>query len=207
MSNKSRMATRVPPALKRLFSSSLRVKALSHFFMHPGESFHVRGLAGILEESAGTLARELANLEAAGVLASRAVGNQKRFSLRKSCPIHDDLRNIFVKTTGAGEELRKALEKLPGVELAFVYGSFASGDAHPDSDIDLMVIGDVSDRELAPSVARVERLLGREVNYTACTRHEAVRSRGGEGDFLHEVFSGSKVLLIGDPDDGLLRAP
>lgn len=200
------MATRVPPALKRLFSSSLRVKALSHFFMHPGESFHVRGIAGILEESAGTLARELTNLEAAGVLASRAVGNQKRYSLCKDSPIHDDLRNIFLKTTGAGEELRKALQKLPGVELAFIYGSFASGDAHPASDIDLMVIGDVSDRKLAPPVARVERLLGREVSYTVYAREEARKRLGRKGDFVHEIFSGRRIVVIGGADDGLFRA-
>ena len=200
------MATRVPPALKRLFSSSLRVNALSHFFMHPGESFHVRGIAAILEESAGTLARELINLEAAGVLASRAVGNQKRYSLCKDSPIHDDLRNMFLKTTGAGEELRKALQKLPGVELAFIYGSFASGEAHPTSDIDLMLIGDVSDRELAPSVARVERLLGREVNYTVYTREEARKRLGRKGDFVHEILSGCRIVVIGEADDGLLRA-
>lgn len=207
MSNGKRSASGVPPALKALFSSKLRVKVLSHFFLHPGESFHVRGIAGVLGGSAGTMARELANLEAAGLLASRAVGNQKHYSLRRNCPIHDDLRNIFVKMTGAGEELRKALEKLSGVELAFIYGSFATGDAHPGSDIDLMVIGDASDRELAPAVARVEKVLAREVNYTVCTRQEATGQRGGPGDFLYEVFSGTKILLIGDPDDGLFRTP
>ena len=67
--------------LKRLFSSRLRVSVLSHFFMNPGESFHIRSLATILSESAGNLARELNNLEEVGLLQSRAVGNQKHFSV------------------------------------------------------------------------------------------------------------------------------
>jgi len=191
--------------LKTLFSSGLRVRALSHFFLHPGEEFHVRGLAAALGESSGNLTRELSNLEQAGLLRSRAVGNQKHYSLLSECPIHDDLRNIVLKMTGAGEELRKALLKLPGIEIAFIHGSFAAGDAHAESDIDVMIIGDVGDRELAPLAAKVEKKLRREVNYTTFTREEAEKRIGKKGDFVHESFSGARALLIGDPNDGLFR--
>lgn len=194
-------------ALKRLFSSGLRVKALSHLFLHPGESFHVRGFAAALGEPAGTVARELANLEKAGILASERVGNQRRYVVRRDCPVCDDLRNIFVKTTGAGDMLRKALEKLRSVELAFIYGSFARGDARPGSDIDLMIVGRASDRELAPVIARVERRIGREINYVVYTRREVAKRNGREGDFVSEVLSGPRIVLVGGEDDGLLGAP
>lgn len=162
--------------LKALFSSRLRVRVLEHFFSHPGEEFYVRRLASTLEASVGSVARELAGLERAGLLVSRRVGNQRHYRLNRECPILDDLRNIFLKTAGAGEELRRALEKVPGVELAFLYGSYASGEAHAGSDLDLMVVGNLSDRDLAPVVARVERRLKREVNYTIFTP-------GGKGRF------------------------
>ena len=191
--------------LKRLFSSTLRVKVLSHFYMHPTEEYHIRGLAEVLGEQAGTLRRELNNLEAAGILCSRRIGNQKSFSLDPTTPIHDDMRNIFLKMTGAGKELKTVLSKLPGVELAFIYGSFAAGDSHADSDIDVMIIGGVSDRELAPAVSRAEKRLRREVNYTTYMRSEAQERIGKKGDFVHEVFSGAKILLVGDLNDGLLR--
>jgi predicted nucleotidyltransferase len=192
--------------LKRLFSSKLRVKVLSNFFLHPGESAHVRGLAGALGEPPGTVARELSNLHQAGVLRSERLGNQKHYSLDEACPILEDLRGMFLKTTSAGEELRKALARLDGVEIAFIYGSFAKGDARDRSDIDLMVVGDVGDRELAPAVARVERRLRREVNYTTYTRAEAAKRLAKRGDFVHEVFSGPRVVLVGRADDRLLRA-
>lgn len=197
----------VPLTLKRLFSSKLRVKVLSHFFFHPGETFHVRRLAAELEESAGSVARELSNLQEAGVLMSKAVGNQKHYSLRKDNPILEDLRNLFLKTSGASAELKSALERMgDGVEVAFLYGSYASGEAHAASDIDLMVIGDVSDRKLAPAVARVERRLKRCINYTLYTRGEAEKRLGKKGDFVHQVFSGPKILLIGNPDNRLLQS-
>lgn len=195
------------PVLKRLFSSGLRVKVLSHFFLHPGESAYVRELAGALGESPGTLTRELTNLQEAGVLRSERVGNQRHYSLDATCPILEDLRRMFLKTTGAGDELRNALVKLGGVELAFIYGSFARGDAHGKSDIDLMVVGDVGDRELAPAVAAVEKRLHREINYTVYTRAEAVKRLGKKGDFIHEVFSGPRIVLIGKAKEENARCP
>ncbi len=195
----------VPSTLKRLFSSKLRVKVLSHFFFHPGETFHVRRLAAELVASPGSVGRELAHLEKAGILTCRTVGNQKRYTLREDSPILDDLRNIFLKTAGAGAELRAALQKIAGIELVFIYGSYVSGEAHAASDIDLMVIGDVTDRDLAPTVARVERRLKRQIDYALYTRSEAEQRVKAKGEFVREVLLGPKIVLIGSPDDRLLR--
>lgn len=190
--------------LKRLFSSKLRVSVLSHFFMNPGESFHIRSLATILGESAGNLARELNNLEEAGLVQSRAVGNQKHFSLQEDSPILEDLRNLFLKTVGASGEIRDVLGKMNGIELAFIFGSFASGEAHGSSDIDVMIIGNVSDRDLATLMAEIEGRLHREINYMIFSRKEAEKRIKHGGDFLHEVFRGPRIILIGQSDDGLL---
>lgn len=194
------------PLLKQLFSSNLRIKVLSHFYAHPGESFHVRGLASAIEESAGTVGRELSNLERVGVIVSSWVGNQRHFSVEEKSPIHDELRSLFLKTTGAGAIIGSEIEKLGGIELVFIYGSFATGEAHANSDIDLMVVGNISEKKLAPSMARAERNLGRDVNYTLFTRTEVEERIGHEGDFVHEVFQGPKIVLLGRADDRLLGA-
>lgn len=186
----------VPLTLKLLFSSKLRVKILSHFFFHPGESYYVRRLASELGEHVGVVGRELKNLEKAGILTSRPLGNQKHYSPEQRSPVHDELRNIFLKTSGASAELRDALGKRNDIESAFIYGSYASGEAHANSDIDLMVIGDVLDRQLAPMIARVERRVGREINYSLYTRREIDERTGKKGDFVHEVFSGPKIVII-----------
>jgi len=196
---------KIPPILKYLFSSKLRVKVLSHFFSHPGESFYIRQLTSVLEGPVGTVARELSHLEKTGILKNERIGKQKHYSIRKDFPIVEDLRNIFLKTTGVGAKLKTTFEKLPGVELAFIYGSYASGEATAKSDIDIMIIGDASDREVAPAIARIERHIKREINYTIYARHEAEKRLGESGDFIHEVFTGPKILLVGDANDRLLQ--
>lgn len=192
-----------PTDLKRLFSSNLRIKVLSHFFFHPGESFHVRHLASLLDEPAGTLTRELTNLAEVGILHLEPVGNQKRFSINRRHPFIDDLRNIFLKTTGASSELKSLFQTLPGVEIAFIFGSYVTGEASATSDLDVMVVGKVSDREIAPLVAIVERRLSRPVNYVLYPRHEIGSRLGKVGDFINEVFRGPNILLKGSNDDPL----
>lgn len=195
----------VPLTLKYLFSSRLRVEILSHFFFHPGQEFHVRGLASELDGSTGTVGRELTRLEKAGILSSLRVGNQKRYGLSQDCPIIEELKGIFLKTAGASAELHNALTNTPGVELAFIYGSYASGEANASSDIDLMVVGRASDRQLAPLVARVERRLKREINYILYGRDELEKRLSEKGGFVQQVLSGAKILLIGSVDDRLFR--
>src|SRR5947208_163509 len=53
----------VPPALKALLGSAGRAKLLAHFLLHPGEAFHTRELARLLDESPGSLLRDLRRLE------------------------------------------------------------------------------------------------------------------------------------------------
>lgn len=196
----------IPLTLKYLFSSKLRVRVLSHFFFHPGEDFYIRHMASIIKEPPGTLTRELSHLEKAGILKHELIGKQKHYSLRKDSPIIFDLRSIFLKTSGAGAELKAALGKIPDIELAFIYGSYASGESAATSDIDLMIIGEATDREVAPAVAHIERRLNREINYTIYTRSETEKRLGQKGDFVHEVLSGPRIMLIGKADDRLLKA-
>ncbi len=191
--------------LKQLISSNLRVRVLEHFFFHPGEEFYVRQLASALDEPPATVGRELSHLEDVGILASRPIGNQRHYRLNENCPILDDLRNIFLKTSGASAELANSLRKFSGVDIAFIYGSYASGEATPASDLDVMIVGKVPDRELAPAVARVERKLGREINYTVYSREELKKRLGKAGDFVHEVFAGPRIMLVGTEDDELLE--
>jgi len=192
--------------LKTLFSSELRIGILSHFFFHPGETIHVRGLADFLDEPAGTVARELAKLEKGGFLRSHAVGNQKHFSLDEDNAILEDLRNIFLKVSGAGSALKAGLEGVPGVEIAFIFGSYAEGRANTYSDLDLMVVSGADEKTLAPIIAGIEGRLGRPINYVLYPRDEVVSRLGRKGDFVHEVFSGRRLLLIGKENDPLLKA-
>ena len=69
-----------------------------------------------------------------------------------------------------------------------------------------MIVGSVDERILAPTIAGIEGRLGRPVNYVLYPRDEVEERIGREGDFIHEVFTGKRLLLKGKDDDPLFEA-
>lgn len=184
--------------LQALFSSRVRVRLLATFLLNPGAHFHASALSRSIQAHYSAIWKELLNLELAGVLLSEPAANTKVYFLNPKLPILPELRSIVLKTIGAGDQIRNALSDLGAINAAFIYGSFAAGDMDEQSDLDLMLIGQVDLRRLAPVIARLEKDLGRAVNYVAYTPDEW-REKQRE-PFVANVLVGPKIMLIGDAD-------
>lgn len=102
---------------------------------------------------------------------------------------------------GLGPRLADALSGLDGIELAFVYGSYAGGTAGAESDIDLFVIGSVGLRKLSPRLRGITETIHREINpsvMTAASYREKYRS----GDaYIRNVTKGDKLWIVGSDDE------
>ena len=186
--------------LERLFSSRVRIRLLSIFLLHPDEQYHIRALASEVNAQYSAVWKELRNLEDAGLLQSEKSAGRKLFHLNPQFPIIPELRNILLKTISAGDLLRNALHGVEGVERAFIFGSFAEGELDAESDLDLMIIGEVEMADVASVVDGIEQMIAREVNYILFTREEW-DSRLEEGDpFANNIRNAPKVMLIGKQD-------
>lgn len=101
------------------------------------------------------------------------------------------------------EVLRVALGEVPGVEAAFIYGSYARGtDVRPESDIDVFVVGEALKEPetrlaLAGEALEAAGLLGREVNMTRYTPRKLAARRAQGARFVRSVLEGEKEWLIG----------
>jgi len=193
------------PILKGLFSSETRVLILSHFFFHPGENFYLRQLEKLLNKPVGQIGPELKNLEKIHLLSSARAGNQKRYSLDKEFALYDELRSIFIKTLGANLIIREFISKLPGLELAFIYGSFAEDKENPESDIDLMIVGNANDKKIDPEISRAEKELKRPINYSLYERKEIKDRLRKKDNFILTVFHGPRLIIFGNQNDELFR--
>ncbi len=62
------------------------------------------------------------------------------------------MRGLMLKTAGAVDVLRAALASMADrIDVAFIYGSLARGAEKAESDVDVMVIGEVGFGNLLPS--------------------------------------------------------
>jgi len=146
--------------------------------------------------------RELSVLTRAGVLQSELQGNQVRFRANQSYPIYDELRSILKKTSGVADQLRAALAShATNIDAAFVYGSIASGEERPNSDIDLMIVGSVSFEDVIRLIHPHQQELRREINPHVYTTAEFKRKARDNGSFVARILKLPKISVIGDLDE------
>jgi predicted nucleotidyltransferase len=175
---------------------------LAATFVQPERSWYVSELARRLGVPSSSLQRELHDLTAAGILKSHRQGRMVYYQANAQSPFFSDLRGLLLKTAGLVDILADALRPLiPKIRLAFVYGSIASGQERSDSDIDLMVIGDVSPVELAVPLRHARELLGREINPTVYSPAEFSKKRKAKDHFLTQVLTKPRLLVLGSENE------
>jgi len=187
--------------LQKLFSSRVRVEILSAFLMNPERELYVREVERLTGEDYKNVSMELRNLEEIGLLSSRNEGNLKYFSLNKEFVIYEELKSIFMKTKGAVGILREAVSTKRHIDYAFIYGSFATGEERAESDIDVMVIGEISLEEVLRLIRGPEEKLSREINVSLYDLQEMRKRVKDRNPFIMEVLEGSKIMLVGDEDE------
>jgi predicted nucleotidyltransferase len=177
--------------------SKARQRLLAYYFTNPTARLHLRNLAERLSIDPSNLSRELHRLENEGLFRSEVSGRQKYFQLNRDYPLFDEVRSIVAKTIGAVPLIAQSLKKIEGIEGAYLYGSFARNQQDAASDIDVLVIGNPKGEALAEAMQKLERQLGREVNYTVLTRKEFESRRTRKDAFLENVWHNKRVSLIG----------
>jgi predicted nucleotidyltransferase len=176
-------------------------RVLRALFADPSRSFYASELIRTAGTGSGAAQRELAKLEAAGLIEARRVGHQKHYQANASSPLFPELRNIVHKTVGLADPIRAALKPLtPSIRAAFVYGSVARSADRASSDIDLMVISDtLTYGEVFNRLGRMS--LGRNINPTVYTVAEFAQRRLDENAFVTRILEQPKVWVIGSDDD------
>jgi uncharacterized protein len=179
-----------------------RQAVLAILFCHSDESFHTRHIVRSVGMGYGAVQRELARLVEAGLVTRSRSGNQVLYQANKECAVFAELRGLMVKTAGVADVLRASLAALSDrIDAAFVYGSVASGSERADSDVDLMVIGNVTLRDVSDNLRTAEEELRREVNPGVFTSDEFRERALAEEHFVTSVLAEPKIFLIGNEDE------
>lgn len=179
-----------------------RSRVLALLFGAPEQTFFVRQIARSIETSVGSVQRELETLAAVGLVHRTTIGRQVFYRANRKHPAFAELRSLLAKTAGIFEVLRSALTPLEErISSAIVYGSVARAEDTAESDIDLMVIGDVTLDDLLTQLEGAERILGRPINPTVYSAKEFRTKLQRGNHFLKSVVRGKNVFLIGDEDE------
>jgi len=197
------MRTLTPTSsLGALLLGQTRLAILSLLLPQPERKLYLRQIIRLLGAGQGAVQRELALLVRAGILLKTREGNLAYFQANRAAAVFEELRALIQKTAGIADLVRTALLPLAdSIERAFLYGSVARGEEQSHSDVDLMIIGDISFFDVVSVVSPLQETLGREINPTVFTEAEYMKRLGNKDHFLTRVEADPRIELIGGEDD------
>jgi predicted nucleotidyltransferase len=189
-------------ALGALLFGQTRGSILRLLFGLPDQRRYARQIAREVDGSVGTVQRELRLLTSHGLIERTKIGSQVFYRANRSHPVYSELHSLIAKTVGVFQLLEAALAPLAArISLAFVYGSLARGEENAESDVDVLLVGDVTLDEVLARLAPVESAIGRSINPTVYSAQEFNAKLRSGNHFLKSVMGGDRVHLIGGADE------
>ncbi len=85
--------------LQYFITSKTRRKIIMLFSKYPDYKIHIRGLAKIIKEDPGNIARELQRLEKIGYVRSSKDGNTKIYWANQTFLLFKELQSMVLKTS------------------------------------------------------------------------------------------------------------
>ena len=155
--------TRRLSVLAPILRSETQARLLAALLLQPGREASIAELAREVGADAGNLHDEVERLVKAGILADRRVGRTRLLRATDS-PLARPLADLLLLGYGPKPAAERALRGAPGVEQAFIGGSWAAryeGNAGTfPHDIDIIVVGSPDRDELTDAVVDAMHTIG-----------------------------------------------
>lgn len=197
--------------IDKLFGSKTRVKLLHLFMNHPGQSFYVREITRLIEEQINSVRRELSNMLEVGVITSDTSDNKLYYQVNQRYEYYTALRAIFAaqpitaqqsgptNQDGVNEQHVAIINEIPSVRLALFSGVLVKGSMSP---VDVLLVGNLSAPKVKSAMSMIEKLEGREINYTVLPYDEFYYRLSVRDKFITEVLAGKHSVAV-DKDNVL----
>lgn len=195
-----------------LFGSKTRVKLLHLFLNHPGQSFYVREITRLIDEQINSVRRELANMLSVGVITSEGADNKLYYEVNQRYEYYTALRAIFANepihaanapivpaADMANEQYIAAVSDIPSLRVAILAGVLVKGST---SSVDVLLVGNVAAARAKTAIAAIERIEGRELNYTVIPYDEFYYRLSVRDKFITEILNTKHTVAV-DKDNVL----
>ncbi|RYD59418.1 MAG: ArsR family transcriptional regulator [Sphingobacteriales bacterium] len=163
--------------LETLISSRTRIKLLLRFFLNPGVTAYLRGLAEEFDESTNSVRVELNRFEEAGMLISKNEGNKKFYKANDKHPLIKDLHSIMLKYIGVDTIVELLIERLGDLEKMYLTGDYAKG--YDSGIIDLVFVGQVDKEYLINVISKGEKLISKKLRFLTYNMQEWEKIKPG----------------------------
>jgi len=176
--------------------SDLERRLLAHFFLNEDREEYLQSLARQIKADPGNLDKKLKILEREGLFQSTFRGKQRYYSLNKKFPLYQEYRAIIRKTVGIEARMAQEFRRLKGLRRAVLFGSYATGEWGPLSDIDVLLIGGFDAMAASKILTRLEKEFGREINAVEMSELEFNKRKADNNELLESIFKNPFIELL-----------
>jgi len=186
------------------------VKLLHLFLNHPGQSFYVREITRVIDEQINSVRRELSNMLEVGVITSDTADNKLYYQVNQRYEFYTALRAIFAgetidatkpsladDTKAVSDQYLSAIAGLASLRVAIIAGMLVRGST---SSVDVLLVGNIPAAKAKAAMAIIEKLEGREINYTVMSSDDFYYRLSVRDKFISEIL-GSKHTVAIDKDN------
>jgi predicted transcriptional regulator len=179
--------------LKRLFTSTTRVKLLTIFLLNPEQEFFIRELTRELDEQINSIRRELDNLKRAGLLKSKEKNRKKYYVVNKNFLLFNELKSIVIKSISNKDEITKRISQFGEIEVLIFSGIFVNRE----SIIDLLIVGQI-DKEKLEEYLNNELDTSRAIRFSVMSKDDYLYRRKCRDKFLSDLLDSTDNLITID---------
>ena len=188
-------------AEEALFSET-RSRLLALLLLNPNQQYHLRELARQVDTGFSTLQRELDRLKKARLILSTKKQNKHFYRANTLHFVYPSLKELLDSTLGPVGVVHRALRPTAGdIEVAFIFGSIATDTASDASDIDLLIVGEVSLENIIGRLRKAEKQLNREINPSIFSADDFRKRYLEESPFLLDIVEKPKKFVIGGENE------
>ena len=170
------------------FNSKITKKLLSYYFLHDEKELYFNQIAKKLSLDKRNLSKKLKEFVNLGLFNEEKKGNQKYYSLNKKHPLYDEYKKIVLKTFGVEAKLKELFEDNKKIEKAYIFGSYAENKMDMSSDIDVLIVGEISLKEVNKLIINYQQQIDRELNPVVMSSKEFKKREAEKDTFIENVF-------------------
>lgn len=189
--------------IKKLFGSNTRVKLLNLFLKNSYQPYYVREITRLIDEQINSVRRELNNLEEIGLVKKMDKDRKVYYQLDDSSDLIASLEMMFSDETAVKTESQKPqiemidedsdtlnwLDEISGVKsdlkTLVISGSFLDD---LDAEVDMLLVGDNSKKQLSKWAQRLEKRLARDLRYIILSQRDFEYRLAAKDKFIIQLL-------------------
>ena len=141
-----------------------------------------------------------------GIIASDSADNKLYYEINQRYEHYLPLRAIFadekmeaVVDTQIAKDWKGSIAELTGIRLALSAGILVKDST---SSVDILLVGEVPQAKLKKAIREIEKIEGRELNYSTLSYDEFYYRLSVRDKFITEILNGKHAVLV-DTDNML----